>query len=70
MLRLHQYLVFSKQLEILSVFSELCQLYHQNYMRTGKYVLNSDGMHLYTLRDKFSCNAVNVVYQITCVGCR
>ena len=38
-------------------------------MRTGKYVLNSDGMHLYTLRDKFSCNAVNVVYQITCAGC-
>ena len=25
---------------------------------------------LYTLRDKFSCNAVNVVYQITCAGCK
>ena len=37
-------------------------------MITGKYVFNSDGMHLYTLRDKFSCNAVNVVYQITCAG--
>ena len=43
---------------------------HQNYMRTGKYVFNSDGMHVYTLRDKFSCNAVNVVYQITCAGCK
>ena len=39
-------------------------------MRTGKYVFNSDGMPLYTLRDKFSCNAVNVVYQITCAGCK
>ena len=39
-------------------------------MRTGKYVFNSDGMRLYTLRDKFSCNAVNVVYQMTCAGCK
>ena len=48
---------------------ELCQLCHQNYMRTGKYAFNSDGIHLDTLRDKFNCNAVNVVYQITCAGC-
>ena len=39
-------------------------------MRTGKYVSNSDGMRLYILRDKLSCNAVNVVYQITCAGCK
>ena len=50
--------------------SELCQLCRQNYMRTGKYVFNIDGMRLYTLRDKFSCSAVNVVYQITCAGCK
>ena len=68
MLRLHQYLVFSKQLAIFKCSSELFQLFRQNYMRTGKYVFNSDGVHLYTLRDKFSCNAVNVVYQITCAG--
>ena len=58
MLHLHQYLVLSKQLAILYV--------PQNYMRTGKYVLNSDGIRLYTLRDKFTYNAFNVVYQITC----
>ena len=34
------------------------------YTRTG----NSDG--IYTLRDKFSCSAVNVVYQIACAGCK
>ena len=39
-------------------------------MRTGKYVFDSDDMCLYTLRDKFSCNAVDVVYQITCAGCK
>ena len=50
--------------------SKLFQLCCQNYMRTGKYVFDSDSMHLYTLRDKFSCNAVNVVYQITCAGCK
>ena len=38
-------------------------------MRTGKYVFNSDGMRSSTLRDK-SCNAVNVVYQIICAGCK
>ena len=38
-------------------------------MRTGKYVFNSDGMRLCTLCDK-SCNAVNVVYQIICAGCK
>ena len=47
--------------------SSVCR---QNYMITGKYVFTSDGMRLYTLRHKFSCNVVNVVYQITCAGCK
>ena len=50
--------------------SELCQLCCQDYMRTGKFFFHNDGMRLYTLRDKLSCNAVNVVYQITCARCK
>ena len=49
---------------------ELCQLCSPNYMRKGKFVFNSDGMRLYTIRDNFSYNPVNVVYQITCEECK
>ena len=58
--------MFSKQLAILSVLQNFSSFAVFDYMRTGKYVFDSDGMRLYTLCDKFSCNAASVVYQITC----